>query len=290
MIDQAHKLRKLIKNSKTNENNKDKDIKIYAIASGKGGVGKTNFVVNTAIALQRKGNNVLIIDSDIGFANVDIVLGLTAKYTINDALNNNVPLKDVILKGPEGISIIPGGTGIKEMVNINDEQKVFLAEEFKKLEDIDIILIDTQAGISKNLLAFITFSKEIVIVTTPEPTAITDAYSILKIVDNYKLKKRAKVVINRAKSLTEANKTFDTLKNTAQSFLNIKLENLGYILDDVRVNSSVMYQEPFLIKYPKSSASKCVSVIADKLSDEDNTIYKIGTMHEVYNRLLKVFG
>ncbi|MTI65704.1 MAG: MinD/ParA family protein [Firmicutes bacterium] len=288
-MDQAQKLRNLVKVNKDNDNN-NKDIKIYTIASGKGGVGKTNVVVNTAITLQKKGKNVLIIDADLGLANIDVILGVSPKYTLYDVLFKDIDLNDALLRGPKGIKIIPGGSGVLEMTTLSVDKQEELAKEFLKLKDIDTILIDTGAGISKNLLSFVTFSQELIIVTTPEPTSLTDAYSVMKVISKYNLKKDIKIIINRVPNEKMAKSTFNTLKKTAKNFLNINLDNLGYILDDVRVMNSVMKQEPFVLGYPRCLASKCIYSITDKLLNGKKSLKKINSIQEVYNRLIKVFG
>lgn len=290
MMDQAKKLRDMVKQNTNNINKVKNEIKIYTIASGKGGVGKSNVVVNLAISMQKKGKKVLIIDADLGLANIDVLLGLYPEYTLYDVLFKGVSLEDAILKGPDGIKIIPGGSGVMEMASLDIGKQENIAKEFLKLKDIDTILIDTGAGISKNLLSFITFSQEVIIVTTPEPTSLTDAYSVLKVLSQYNLKNNVKVIINRAVDEIKGKRTYDTLRETAHNFLKINLEYIGHIIDDSRVGSSVMEQVPFVIGYPKSLASKCIYSITDKLLGEKESIHKIKTIQEVYNRLIKVFG
>lgn len=292
MMDQAGKLRKLMeKNKGVKEKNKDeKVIEIYTIASGKGGVGKTNLVVNMAISLQKKGRNVLVIDADLGLANVDVILGMYPKYTLYDVLFHNKSLKETIIYGPEGIKVIPGGSGILEMANLDVQKQETILKEFLNLGDVDTILIDTGAGLSKNLLSFITFSQELIVVTTPEPTALTDAYSVIKVLSQYNFKKHIKVVINRVPSRFAAQSTFEKLEVTSKKFLQVDLENLGYILDDIRVVRSVMNQVPFIIQHPHCLASKCIDSITDKFIHEKKQGHQIKTIQEVLNRLIKVFG
>lgn len=293
MTDQAHNLRNLVeqkRKGKIEKLSKEKDIKIYTVTSGKGGVGKTNVVVNLAITLQRKGNRVLIIDADLGMANIDVVLGLFPKTTLFDVFFNNKSLKDAIIEGPEGIKIIPGGSGIIKMTKMDSSQQSKLAEEFLELDDIDIILIDTGAGISMNLMSFITFSKEVIIVTTPEPTALTDAYGVIKVISELQLKKKIKVIVNRVSGKDRANQTFLRLHNTVKNFLKIELEDIGYIIDDIRVSNAVMDRVPFVIQYPNSIASKCIDAISEKIVGEKGNEIRLRTMSEVYNRLIKIFG
>lgn len=293
MIDQAHNLRNLVEQQhkeKVEKALEKKDIKIYCVASGKGGVGKTNVVVNLAISLQKKGRNVLIIDADLGMANVDVVLGLYPEITLFDVFFNDRPLKEAIIQGPEGIKIIPGGSGMIKMTNLDVAQQNKLAEEFTQLDDVDTIIIDTGAGISMNLMSFIAFSQELLIVTTPEPTALTDAYGLIKAISELQLKKTIKVIVNRVSGQEIAKFTYERLKNTVEKFLKIHLEYVGYILDDVRVYNAVMDRSPFVIEYPNAMASKCIQSISDKMIGKSKTDIKLRTMSEVYNRLIKVFG
>lgn len=176
-----------------------------------------------------------------------------------------------------------------EMATLDVRKQEALAEEFTSLEDVDIILIDTGAGISKNLLSFITFSQELIIITTPEPTALTDAYSLMKVLSQYRLKKNIRVVINRCLNEGVAQNSFIKLLRTSNTFLNIELENLGYILEDQRVAQSIMEQVPFIIKYPKCPASKCMDSITERFLGF-NSNRKIRSIQQVYQRLMKVFG
>lgn len=290
-MDQAENLRRLIRNKPSSKSNScsKQGINIYTIASGKGGVGKTNFVVNLAICLQKKGKQVLVIDADLGMANVDVVLGIRPQYTLYDVLFNHVKLEEALIIGPEGIQILPGGSGIIEMASLDVCKQEALAEEFTTLNNIDIILIDTGAGISKNLLSFISFSQELILVTTPEPTALTDAYSVMKVLSHYQLKKKIKVVVNRSPDEGSARNSFLKLLNTSKSFLNIELENIGFILEDHRVVQSIMHQEPFCLRYPKGAASRCINSISDRFIGQKSNI-RIRSIQQVYNRLIKVFG
>lgn len=177
-----------------------------------------------------------------------------------------------------------------ELATLDIDQHKSLAEEFYALDDIDIILIDTGAGISMNLLSFITFSHELIIVTNPEPTAITDAYSLVKVLCQYNLKRNTKVIVNKSSSEQAAKKTFEKLSKTADQFLQSKIEDFGYILDDTRVTHAVMAQEPFLLLHPNSNASKCINKIADNFIGRANKNRRLTTVKDVYKRLLKVFG
>lgn len=290
-MDQAERLRRLVREKLEGPKPElSRSIEIFTITSGKGGVGKTNIAVNLAIALQRRGKRVLIIDADLGMANVDVVLGLYPKHTLYDVLFHEYPLKDTVIEGFEGIKILPGGSGIMEMATLDVQQQEKVARQFLAFEDIDVILIDTGAGISKNSLSFIAFSQELILITTPEPTSLTDAYSVIKILVKYNLKKNIKVIVNRCPDAASGENTFEKLNNTSKIFLNKPLEKMGYIMEDAKVVQSVMNQVPFIIRHPHCNASKCIEQIADEFTGIKGGISKLSSIQQVYHRLLKVFG
>ncbi len=269
---------------------KNPNTRIFTIASGKGGVGKTNIVVNLAISLQKSGKKVLVLDADLGMANVDILLGIAPKVTLYDVMFRGKDIEEAIFDGPEGTKIIPGGSGILELSKLDVMEKQIFVSQFKKLSGFDIILIDTGAGISMNQMSFITFSDEVILVATPEPTSITDVYSVIKIIGSLNIKKKINVVVNRVNDEKEALNTFRKLNETTSRFLGIKLVYLGHVVNDVRVNNSVMKQMPFIIKYPNSMASLCIDNISKDFLNKNKNKIKAKTIDEVYNRLLKVFG
>ncbi len=292
MRDQAECLRDMVRQRDWGKpvKNPKNDIKIYTVASGKGGVGKTNIVVNMAIALQEKGLQVMILDADLGLANVDVVLGIYPKITLYDVMFEGKSLKDAIIRGPGGIRIIPGGSGMIEMTKLDKEAQKKLMEQFADIEDIDVLLIDTGAGISMNQLSFITFAQEVILITTPEPTAITDVYSVIKIISELKIKRKIKLIVNKASSDKMGRLTYMKLKKTAKSFLNVELEYMGHVSDDARVGNSVMKQVPFILNYPNCLASQCIDNMAGQIVGVPISGAKIKTMSEVYNRLMKIFG
>ncbi|HAX72538.1 MAG TPA: MinD/ParA family protein [Firmicutes bacterium] len=296
MIDQAKALRSRMSKSKDldlgiNEvATQERDIQIYAIASGKGGVGKTNFVVNMAISMQKLGKKVLIIDTDFGFANIDVICGLTPKYSLQDVLFHDVLLKDIVLEGPEGIKIIPGGGNALEISSLTQENQLLLQRQFVELDDVDVILVDTGAGISKLLILYVMFAKELIMVTTPEPTSLTDAYSFLKVIDKYRIKKSVRIVVNRVLDEAEAIRTFQLLESTTARFLEkVKLELLGYVRDDRCVSDSVKAQKPFVKKFPDSNPSKDIMSIARILCDCKDQKAKVKSIQDVFQRLVRVF-
>jgi flagellar biosynthesis protein FlhG len=267
MIDQAENLRKL---AIQNTEGKSRP-KIITIASGKGGVGKSNFTVNLAICLSKLNKKVAILDADIGMSNIDILMGESTNKTICDVVYNDIDIEDIIIETKYGVKLIPGGSALNHIEDFNENQRKKFLNEIDKITDIDYLLIDTGAGINKSLLAFISCSNEFFVITTPEPTSITDAYSLLKATNNLNIKDRANIVINRCTSAKEANSVYLRIKSVVDKFLNMNLEFGGYILDDKKVSSCVKKQIPFFAAYPNIEISKCIMAIAKNISKGEVT-------------------
>jgi len=253
-------------------------------------VGKTNIVVNLAISLQKRGLQVMILDADLGLANVDVVLGIYPKLTLYDVILKGKSLKDAIVYGPSGIRVIPGGSGIIEMTKLDKDSQKKLMEQFEDMGDIDVLLIDTGAGISMNQLSFITFSQEVILVTTPEPTAITDVYSVIKIISELKIKRKIKLITNMVQNDKLGKLAYTKLNETAKKFLDVEVDYMGYVADDTMVGNSVMQQVPFILNYPNCNASQCIDRIAEQIVGLPISGAKLKTMSQVYNRLIKIFG
>lgn len=276
MIDQATRLREIINQKKTFDSMivnpkeyQETNARVICITSGKGGVGKTNFTSNLAISLGKLNKRVVIIDADLGLANVDVVLGVIPEYTLLDVIKDNKDITEVMKIGPEGIKIISGGSGILDLVDMPKESLSILIEEFDKIQEhADIILIDTGAGLSKSVLSFALAAKEVIVVATPEPTSITDAYAMIKTIAMEDSNKDIKVIINRVDDMNEGSIAFSKLKNVSKKFLNIEIEELGFIPEDISVRKAVKAQSPFLLEYPKSFISESIEKIALKLTNE----------------------
>lgn len=266
--DQAQGLRELVKKSKEfgTVAHPARLARIISVASGKGGVGKTNLVVNLGIALAKRGSRVLIIDADLGLANVDIVLGLTSRYNLYHVIKGEKKIHEIIVDGPEGIKVVAGGAGIQELANLSSSQRVQFIASLSELDSYaDIILIDTSAGISQNVLGFVLASDETIIVTTPEPTAIRDAYGIIKAIALGNKDAKIRLVVNMASSPEEAEDVASRIETVARQFLDISVDKLGFILRDHLVSEAVIRQKPFMVIYPNSKAARCVESVADRL-------------------------
>ncbi len=237
--------------------------RIIAITSGKGGVGKTNLTVNLAIALGAMGKRVIIIDADLGMANVDVLLGTSSKHNLLHLLQNDVSLNDVIMQGPYGVNYISGGSGIEHAGDYTPIQRAML---FRKLsqcgEMADYILVDTGAGIGKSVLDFILSADDVLLVTTPEPTALTDAYAVMKAYSIYAAEKSLKIIVNRVYDEKESSEVATKLRRTSEKFLHMPVDFLGYIFEDRSLMSSVRRQVPVLAGEPDSLASQCIKAIA----------------------------
>lgn len=243
--------------------------RVITVTSGKGGVGKTNFTINLAIALIKLGKRVVIIDADLGLANIDVVLGITPQYDLNHVFSGKKTVREVITQGPEGIKFIAGGTVVKEIFALKDWQIEKFINSISDLEEFtDIILIDTGAGISQNVLSFVLAANEVIVVTTPEPTAVADAYGIIKVTSLQNNSAQIKLVVNRAENVYEAEQTAKKLWIVAERFLNIDVKYLGYIFNDPCVSQAVKKQQPFLVTYPNCEATKCIYQLAKLLCEE----------------------
>jgi flagellar biosynthesis protein FlhG len=238
------------------------------VTSGKGGVGKSNIVVNLGLALAQRGLNVLLIDADLGLGNLDILLGLTPRFTLQDALASRLKLADVIVDGPGGLKILPASSGIAELAFLDESQKLFLLNEMDYYtEDVDVVLIDTGAGISPNVLFFTIGAQERILVVNNQPPAIADAYALIKILVSQHGETGFKLLVNGLAHPREAESVYHTLLRVVDRFLGreITLDYLGFVPYDPALPKAVMRQQPVLALYPKSPASQSFVRIAQTL-------------------------
>jgi flagellar biosynthesis protein FlhG len=271
MEDQAEKLREMMRNKKALEKpvspREGKKTRIITITSGKGGVGKTNVSVNMALAYARLGKKVVVMDADLGLANVNVMLNMIPQFNLYHVIRKQKTMREIMVDTEYGISIVAGASGFSKIANLNEQERQEFIDELETLSNADIIIIDTSAGVSDNVLDFIAAADDAVIITTPEPTAITDAYGIIKIIateiDN--LNMGLKLVVNRVKSAADAKKVADRMTSIAGQFLNLKVEYLGFIYDDTMVSHAVIRQKPFMVIDPKCKASQCVQHIVGRM-------------------------
>lgn len=274
MQDQATRLRQLVgdkteyKTLVTEDNSASlrTGAKVLAVTSGKGGVGKTNITVNLAIALKRAGKKVLVIDADLGMANVDVVLGSRSHKHLLNLLEDGVDLNNVLINGPYGVKYISGGSGIEKAIDFSMEQRQLLMQKLAACgSQADIILLDTGAGLGKNVMDFVLAADEVLLITTPEPTALTDAYAMMKAYSMYAKEKNLRLIINRVYDEQESKDVAAKLKQTAERFLQMPIDCLGYVYEDSAVMRSVRQQTPFLVANANCTAAKCIEALAASL-------------------------
>lgn len=278
MINQADNLRNIVKlqNQKQITN-----ARVIAVTSGKGGVGKSNTSINLALQFQKMGKRVIIIDADFGLANIEVMFGIVPKYTLGDLMFTGKSLTEIVTKGPEGVGFISGGSGIAKMVNLDREQVRRLVGKLSELEEIaDVVIIDTGAGISNTVMEFLVAVPEMIMVTTPEPTSITDSYALLKALgmhpDFNRDSTKIKMVANRVSGEAEGQNLYEKLNAVVERFLNVKMEYLGIVPYDNNVNKAVMKQQPVSLLYPDSAASKNYERIVQVLEKGSADVVNLG--------------
>ncbi len=276
MSDQASRLRNLVE-SRAEEEAKAREIgelyfdmaedtRVIAITSGKGGVGKTNLAVNLAVGLQLAGQRVMLIDADIGMANVNLLMGAVTNRSLIDLLKDGVQLEDVVENGVAGVKYISGVAGVEAALNLNRAEQKRLHKKLGRCSEMaDIIVIDTGAGLNRNVIEFVLAAEEVILITTPEPTALADAYAVIKAYTIYTDRRNIKLVVNRIREEEECDEVVEKINQTTKNFLGLSIDCLGYIYDDKAVRDAVQRQEPFLIANPDSSASRCISELVKSL-------------------------
>lgn len=281
-MDQAGVLRKMKKNvmfPAIERKRYNGNTRVIAVTSGKGGVGKTNIAANLAYIFSKMGKRTLLLDADTGLANIDIILGITPKYNLCHVLRGEKTLSEAVVEGPGGIKILPAASGIPGMAELSKGQKFTLLEELDELdEDFDFMLIDTAAGITDNVMYFNMAAKEIIVVVSPEPTSLTDAYALIKILyQNYKAR-CFMLLVNMAKDSNEAKGVYTRLSNATNHFLGLPVEYLGYIPYDQNVRKAITKQRLLAEVFSDSKASNSMFKIIEKLCLKQPKDYENGTI------------
>lgn len=239
---------------------------VIAVSSGKGGVGKTNVVANLAVALAKAGKRVLVLDADLGLGNLDVLLGLVPRYTIEHVLSGAHTLDEILLEGPAGIHVLPASSGVPHLTALTESQQLLIQEQLEQLSaEMDVLLIDTGAGISPNVTFFASSAHETIVVVSSEPTSLTDAYALIKVLARQYREHRFKVLVNQVKSPREATEVFRKLDMAADHFLHVAIDYVGYIPHDDYVPLAVMKQKAVSDLFPDAPAAQAFTRLAKQV-------------------------
>jgi flagellar biosynthesis protein FlhG len=264
---------------------------VYAITSGKGGVGKTAVVANLAYVLASMGKRVLILDADLGLANIDVVFGISPVFNLNHFFAGEQDLQGIMVDGPIGIKILPAGSGIQNFTNLDSHQKMRLLDGLDAMQNhFDFVLIDTEAGISENVTYFNTAAQEILVVTTPDPTAITDAYALMKLLSTQYREKNFNLVVNQIQTEDDALDVYRKLTMVANKYLDISIDYLGSIPDDRQMVESIRKQKVVSELYPGSKITQAFRQLARRICSEPTQASPKGNLQFFWKKLLHMGG
>ncbi|MCG7407476.1 MinD/ParA family protein [Paenibacillus sp. ACRRX] len=294
MMDQAQALRRLVARSNSSASSVDDPstrqhrTRVITVTSGKGGVGKSNFTLNFAMMLQEAGYRTLIFDADIGMANIDVLIGSPASVNLYHVLSGMKRLEDIVQIGPKGIHYVPGGSGFQDLLNMPEESlESFLSELENWAERYDVILFDTGAGLSKETIRFVMAADETFVITTPEPTAIADAYALIKVVYGMFPDTKFRLVVNRISDWAEGQQTAERVTSVARRFLQLEIPVLGYMFDDPHVMQAVKKQTPFSLLYPNIRVTEQVRQLARAYMNNGQQPKNDGGMKNFISKWLK---
>ena len=268
-----------------------KSLRVIAVTSGKGGVGKTTLSTNLAVAFTTLGQKVVVIDTDLGTANVDVVLGLKPNYHLGHLISGQKSLTDIALTAPGGFMVIPGGSGLQELTQLSESQFTRVITSFNELDGMaDILLLDTGAGISRDVSNFLLAADEVIIVTTPEPHAMTDAYAIIKVMHTLGTSAKKRLIINKVDGDLEAGIIASRLKNVVSQYLNEELEFLGGVEEDKAISRSLRKQCPLILLEPNCAPARSIAKIADKIIGMTQPEKAPGNIGGFVRKLLSAFS
>ncbi len=245
--------------------------RVLAVTSGKGGVGKTNISANIGVCLAASGRRVLLLDADMSLANLDVVLNVGSRYNISHVLSGHKSISEVVHPGPAGLGVVCGASGLEELADLSEFQRRRILDELSQLsDDHDLMVIDTAAGISRAVVGFCLAADDVLVVTTPEATAVMDAYAMIKVLSRHEYKGRINLVVNMADSPAEGKKTYQQISNVAARFLGVHVYDAGTLLRDDRVLAAVKQREPVVLAYPKAPITLSLGALAAKLDSGAN--------------------
>jgi flagellar biosynthesis protein FlhG len=284
MDNQADGLREVMKEQRRSK----RPLRVIGVTSGKGGVGKTNVAANLALIAAKQGQRVLIIDGDMGLANVEILYGIRPKHHLGHLLQGDVSPRDVLAIAPGGVRVLPAGNGLQQLTRLDDGQRLRLVSALEELEDdFDIVLLDSGAGIGDNVLFFVGAAQEALLVVSPEPTSLTDAYATIKVLCQDAGVRYFDVVVNQSGTEAQARDIFDKLTTVAGRFLDAKVRWLGWVPRDENVHRAVMAQRPLVELFPSSPATRALNGIADALFNEPPPAQLSGGLKFLWSRVLR---
>jgi flagellar biosynthesis protein FlhG len=262
---------------------------VIAVSSGKGGVGKTNVVANLAVALSKAGKRVLVLDADLGLGNIDVLLGLAPRCTIEHVVAGARRLDEILVEGPAGVQVLPASSGIQTLTALTESQQLMIQEQLERLSaGMDVLLIDTGAGISPLVTFFASSAHETVVVLSPEPTSLTDAYALIKVLTRQYRERRFKVLVNQVKHTREAAEVFRKLDAAADRFLHVAIDYIGCIPQDDYVPLAVMQQRAVADLFPDSPASQAFARLARQIVQWPRSGIPKSSVQLVWQRLVQV--
>lgn len=286
-IDQANTLRIIKTTSENQPGSVSHTTRVFAVTSGKGGVGKTAVVANLAVVMARQGKKILVIDADLGLANIDVVYGLAPKFNLNHFFKGEKCLQEILVEGPEGVNVLPAGSGIQSYTHLDADHQMDLIEELSSLQgQFDIVLIDTEAGISQNVTYFSAAAQDVLIVTTPDPTAITDAYALMKLLSLNHDQKHFHLLVNLVRSNQEGLDVFQKLTLVSNRYLDISIDYLGCLFNDRRMPESVRRQRVMVDLYAGGKTSTCFEELARRLDRAPLRSHPRGTLQFFWKQFL----
>jgi len=264
--DQAAGLRAMHSNTQSSQEQAQHPVRVIAVASGKGGVGKTNVSVNLGIALSKQGNRVLLMDADMGLANVDIMLGLQTQYNLSHVLDGEKTLQDVIVEGPGGLKVIPAASGVRRMAQLSALENAGIINAFSELNgELDVLIIDTAAGIADSVISFCRASQEVVVVVTDEPASITDAYALVKVLSRDYQLSQFRLLANMSRTPAHGRQLYEKFAKVCEQFLDVSIDYLGTVPFDHDLREAVQKQVPVTVYRPNSIAAKAFQGMAQKI-------------------------
>ncbi len=279
ILDQAERLRELA-------NRAPRRAHVVAVTSGKGGVGKTNLAVNLAVAAAQARRSVHLLDMDLGLANVDILMNLTPRHTLAHVLAGGRRLSEIVTTGPGGVRIVPGASGVPRLADLDQEGREELLRELQELEAAsDLMILDTGAGISRNVISFAGAADEVIVVATPEPTAILDAFALIKVLSRETDLGRVRLVVNQCAGRAEADQVSRRIVSACRQFLHLPVDRMGYLISDYHVSEAVRRRQPFVLAFPASPAARCVTTLAGLLGGAGARPARAGFFHRVLSRM-----